>query len=85
MLGPDHARQYLQEHGDYGERDVEPDAVETGGMVDDSMSGNTIGGYKATISSKFTAFRACYSSLIFQRSLQTQGPPKPPRRRLATS
>lgn len=48
-----HARQWLEEHGEGGAsyEDTDPAAVETGGMVDDSMSGNTIGGYKATLSS----------------------------------
>ncbi|KAG8894699.1 hypothetical protein FRC00_008565, partial [Tulasnella sp. 408] len=46
-----HSRQYLEQDA----ASTEPAPVETGGMVDDSMSGNTIGGYKATISNPRTS------------------------------
>ncbi|KAG8953408.1 hypothetical protein FRC04_002250 [Tulasnella sp. 424] len=48
------SRQYLE--GDTAS--TEPAPVETGGMVDDSMSGNTIGGYKATLSNPNTSEEA---------------------------
>ncbi|KAG8919858.1 hypothetical protein FRC01_001067, partial [Tulasnella sp. 417] len=47
----EHSRQYLEQDA----ANAEPAPVETGGMVDDSMSGNTIGGYKATLSNPRTS------------------------------
>ncbi|KIO30689.1 hypothetical protein M407DRAFT_242089 [Tulasnella calospora MUT 4182] len=47
----EHSRQYLEQDA----ASTEPAPVETGGMVDDSLSGNTIGGYKATLSNPRTS------------------------------